>query len=744
MQSCAVKTGVVLLLAAALAGCGGGKSNKTSNVVAQVTLTPSTVSIVAGQVFTGFTFAALNSAGTPVSPVPNFTFNSSNTKVATVSPLGQVCGGVWDSFFVVCNGVDSSGNPVIGTAVITATAEGVSSPPVQVTVHPSVTSIQVSQVGGNPFPGCTSIKQTAQFAAHAFHNGTDITNLVGNFTWTVSTASVATIDQTSGLATAAAPGLTGIIANLGTTSSPAFNFKTCMPVQIILHVNGDPAGMPTESAAMNVGDTRTIEADMIDELGVTTNSAPVTIVSNNSQVASVAGVTLTAVSAGGTGIVAACVPPGCGVGLNLPIYSNLFSVTVNGASPATTVYATSTFAPPSGTSPTLIPIDTSKSPPAAGTAINLPSNGAGQAAVPNSMLFTPTGAKAFLGTSAGVVALDTSANTASLVSDVLGKLLAISPDGSHMIVSNAAPAPDPTTGAVGPIEPRLDHQRLIVLDASNNAAQSFVLAGAVAATFTSDSSKAFVAVNCSPNPCPNGNGNVYVLTFAPSLQSIQSTLNIGAPTDANTSVATLASGPFAYFVSTPGLEVMSTCNNVQQPVANNPPTTSSPQLVGSVANADMIVSVNSTGVDIETATITPLAAPTTISSANCSPGVTYSNQFVDFGQGPFTAQQLLVPTTSAGHIVVLPAGAPRVLAAIPGSAGGEAVPLAGSGATQALSGGLTLDGNTAWVGVGGSNSVHQIILTNDPSTADAVQIPTSFTKSDGSAAPPNLVVVKPK
>src|SRR5262249_3127385 len=153
-----------------------------------------------------------------------------------------------------------------------------------------------------------------------------------------------------------------------------------------LHVNLDTA----TSATLNVGDTKVIQADMVDENNVTTASAPVTILSNNSKVAAVAGVTVTAGSPGGAGLIAVCSPPNCGAGLNLPIYSNLFQVAVNGSSPATNVYATTSFAPPSGTTPTMIPIDTSKTPPAAGTAINLPG-------VPNSLVFAPSGSRAFMG-----------------------------------------------------------------------------------------------------------------------------------------------------------------------------------------------------------------------------------------------------------------------------------------------------------------------------------------------------------
>ena len=64
-----------------------------------------------------------------------------------------------------------------------------------------------------------------------------------------------------------------------------------------------------------------------------------------------------------------------------------------------------------------------------------------------------------------------------------------------------------------------------------------------------------------------------------------------------------------------------------------------------------------------------------------------------------------------------------------------------AGATEALNGSLTPDGATLWVGVAGTNTVDPINLN---SNADEVQIPTTFKKADGSPAPPNLVVIKPK
>src|SRR5262245_31131664 len=102
MRSWGVKTAVLFSTTALLSGCGGGSSSgKTNSIVAQVTLTPSSVSLVAGQV-TPLFFGALNASGTPVTPTPTFTFNTSDPNKVTVGMFqGQAlaCGGVWDSQF---------------------------------------------------------------------------------------------------------------------------------------------------------------------------------------------------------------------------------------------------------------------------------------------------------------------------------------------------------------------------------------------------------------------------------------------------------------------------------------------------------------------------------------------------------------------------------------------------------------------------------------------------------------------
>ena len=703
LRAClALIPGIALLLT----GCGSSSSTSTTNTVAQVTVTPASGSLVAGQVL-ALAASVLNSSGSPVTAL--VTFNSSNTKVATVSPSGLVCGGIWDSAFVVCNGNDASGNPITGSATITATSQGVTSGPIAVSVHPSVTSVSVDAITS---AACFSIAQNHQFTAHAFHNGTEITNSVGDLTWLSSNTGVVSIDA-NGLATAKGPGLASVVVSVGGTTSPATSFRSCLPAKIVLHVSGDPAGNFTFAVAMNVTDTKIVQADMIDENGVVTAPAPVSLVSNNPAVVSLSGATITAVDSGGAGLQAVCVPPSCGSGLNTPIYSNVFSVTVTGISKTTTtVWAASSFPVPTGTIMPIVPIDTSTTPPTVGSPLGLPG-------VPNSIVFDPAGAHAFIGTDVGLVLLDPVAKAVALATTVpVGKVLAVSRDGNSAFISNAAN--NPATGT--PIEPVVANQRLWLFNAANNSVTTFIVPGAVAATFDDDGFRAYAVAN---------NGNIYV--FSPQLSL--ATINIGG---ANLSATTLASGPFVYVANSAGLEVVSTCNNAQQPTANNPPTNSaSVQLVGRVKNKDQIVAVDSTGIDFEIANVIPFSPPVTITAANCTPNVNYNNVFFDFGAGAFTARQLLV-SSDANHIAVLPAGLNRVFVAVPGT--GVSSIVLPAGATEPLTGGLTEDGNTLWLGVSGTNSVDRInLLTN----TDEVHLPMSFKKVDGSPAPPDLVAIRP-
>jgi len=451
---------------------------------------------------------------------------------------------------------------------------------------------------------------------------------------------------------------------------------------------------------------------MVDELGAVTPNAPVTILSNNSTVATIAGTTVTAQSPGGAGLQAVCAPPSCGIGINTPIYSNLFSIFVAGTSPnTTTVYATSTFPNVPGSSIPLIPIDASKTPPVAGTPIFLPG-------FPNSLLFDRSGATGYIGTNNGLATLNTATNVVQLISPIpIGKVLAVSADGNQVIVSNAAI--DSSTG--NPIDPFPSEQRVWLFDKNNNTITTLILTGAVAANFDDDGFRAYVAAS---------NGNVYVLSPFLSAQ----TISLGG---VNRDVTQLPSGPFVYVANSAGLQAIATCNNAVQ--STTPPTNSSNiQFVQSVRDSNMFVAVDSPGIDVESANVANLTPPTTITPANCPGIVNYTNNFFDFGIGAFTANQLLVGSSGL-NIAVMPAGINKVLTLLNGNTVGS-VPLP-AGATEALNGSLTPDGATLWVGVAGTNTVDRINLNTN---ADEVQIPMTFKKADGSPAPPNLVVIRPK
>ena len=720
MRRFAIIPGIIFLLATMLVGCGGGSSSN-NNAVSTVTVSPTSLSLNAGDV-AQITASAQNSSNTTVSA--NFTFSSSNPNLITISNSGLVCGGVWDANFIVCNGKDSSGNPVSGTANVTATASGVTSSPVAVAVHPKVSTVVV-----DPVAGCTSSTQTQQFTAHACSpitphdvsgpcapNASEVTSKVGTFSWGTVDPTVATVD-TNGLATAVNPGQTGVFAIVSGVNSSATPFRTCMPVRIRLHVVGDPPGSPTTSATMTQNQTLNLEADMDDENGVTKNSVTTVNVSSAPTVGSISGTTLTASSFGGAGIVAGCTPPTCGNGFvqPFPVYSNLFRVTVPGSTPSTTVYVASSFSPPTGTLSMVFPVDTGTG--NVGAAINLPG-------VPNSMVMSGSGNKIYLGTNSGLVAIDTASSTAALIDpNALGKVLAVSANGTKVILSNAAK--DPQGNVIQPVGPS---QRVWIFDASNSTTTTFVKPGAVAARIAPDGFRDYIVTN-------DGTGNIYV--FSPSL-SLQ-TINIAGN---STDVTYLPSNSFAYVANSAGLEVIATCNNAQQPTANNPPTNSSTiQLVQPIANTDGFVAVDSTGVDVETATVTQLTPPLIMSPASCVPGVSYSNQFIDFGVGAFTASKLFV-ATDGSRIAVLPVGNSNVLSAVPGASPTiAAIPLAGGG-TQALSGGMTPDGKTLWVGVAGTNNLDKIDLTTN-SDVKQIALP-NLKKSDGTPAPPDIVVVQPK
>ncbi len=182
------------LLSVVLTGCGGGTSATTATTtVATITVTPKTASVAVDQ-FQTFSATAQDSSGSNVSGVA-FSWTSSAPAVASIAS-----GGVSQSHSV-------------GTTQITASASGVTSAPVTLTVTPTVTSVTIS-----PRTATVAVNGTQQFTATALDaNGNTISGVV--FAWNCSFAGVATIDN-NGVATGVAPGTVTIIASASGLQSP--------------------------------------------------------------------------------------------------------------------------------------------------------------------------------------------------------------------------------------------------------------------------------------------------------------------------------------------------------------------------------------------------------------------------------------------------------------------------------------------------------------------------------------------
>ncbi len=504
---------LVLIAVVILPGCGGGGDSSTApnNTVATVTVSPASLSMEFGQVV-ALSGLAQNSAGETV--LQTFTYKSDNTAVVTVSTSGNVCAGTWDTTFIVCT---PSATP--GSTTITVTAGGITKT-VPVNTHRRIASVAVTSTG----VACTSQTKTQQFTAKAFaSDGTDITSTVGAAFWTSTNIEVATLD-TAGLATAKKPGSSNIVATINNVVSVPLTMVTCPPASIVIkEKDSNPA---VTSFTLDAAATKTLAADVIDTLGNPITDISLTYSSSQLSVASVtsSGV-ITAANAGYTGVVASCAPPTCNAGLNTPVYSNLVTVTVNGTS-STTVYATGK------TAVSIIPIDTTTN--VAGTAIAIPTVAVSSVATNpaiNSLLFSGDGLAGFIGTDLALFGLNPTNNTLTNVGSLPGKVLAVAPNGSRVVISNSA------AGLVYVFNPTAT---------PTPTTETFAIPNATAAAFSPDGAKAYIFSGTT----------VYVYSPAFALRSFP-------VSSAVTDGTVLTQGNYAYLAGDVGstLSARATCND---------------------------------------------------------------------------------------------------------------------------------------------------------------------------------------
>ncbi|HSR06077.1 MAG TPA: hypothetical protein VLM42_02910, partial [Bryobacteraceae bacterium] len=546
------------------------------------------------------------------------------------------------------------------------------------------------------------------------------------------TSSNTITDTRFGVATAKVPGKTRVNAVVGpaiSTPDPNYHelirphqavpadFTVCPVSQITIADNASPATtLPLASAG-----TLTLKPTVTDSRGVpvflsktdTSGTTPTTtaifgltwtslfpIPAGVSAAAAAGTATVTATSnPGTTTIIASCTPPACNLGLGA-IYSNAFVVPVSGTSSGTTVYVGSSApAPDSNTTApgkTLYPITTSDN--KVGTAITLGD-------VPNSMAFNRTGTLLYMGSASGLMTVTTAVNTASTpLTTAPGKILAISPNNTFIVLS--------------------DNSKVYVVDVTTNAVQTFNIAGATAADFAPDSSRAYIV---------GGNQlTVYASGIFPVPQSLT-----GA-----TDVNFLASGPFGYIADPAGLSVRATCNDLSSLVPYDTgtaapiPISPAPTFVRALPDGLHLITASSP--DMNLIKVTTDAKGFLSPATGCAPNVSNTIATTAALGTSFTPRQLIVSGDGTKAFVLSNSG--TLLGATIDISAGTVTPVSislqtsvsgtpQSATVQQTTGGITTDGKLLFFG-GNDNQIHRIDLTATTPTDTPITLaspPTGFT-----------------
>ncbi len=447
--------------------CNGlGYGPKVTDLYA-ITLTPQNtgISLAFGQTRQISSPSATNCKGGTVS-VGSYSYGTTNNQLVDISPSGNMCAGTWNrntgggiGDYTICNApspLPNTNNLPYATAYVTAAAQSVTSNPVQVFVHPQISSI--SLVGPNK---CLSQTQTAQLDAQACYStvvgnvqtqvlmcapaGTPSANYacplppnvtsvptcpasIGTPTYTVGTGSVANINSENNVITAELPGTTAITASIAGSGSSAGYFSTCPPASISVSLNGNTTGTVTQ------GVTQNLVTKVLDTNGNSITGLSLDYQSTNPLDISVSsGGAITASFPGAASVYAICQPGTCNpapinqVGVNgtgLAISSNAVDLTVPGTASSYVWYG----AP--GQSQYFVPVELLTG--SVGAPVRLPY-------VPNSMAMDRTATTLYFGSSHELMTVSTSTNTVTgQYPGLPGVVLAVAPNNTSVLVNDQA------------------------------------------------------------------------------------------------------------------------------------------------------------------------------------------------------------------------------------------------------------------------------------------------------------------
>lgn len=774
--------------------CNGGDSGPIVGQVSTITLTPKIfgISLNQGQIGQVSTPTATDCKGSSVT-VSSFTYGvfdangHATLDVADVVPsgtnAGKLCAGTWNrntgggiADFTTCNVTGKT-----GTVFVVASGNGANSNPLPIFVHPKVTNVvlgnptpsnacaatddavnaanqssnccQLSKqatVTADPYVGdkCISQSSTAQLVARAFDaNGNNITCSVGHLTFAAQSTSVVTIDE-NGVATAQQPGSTVISANLTQAGSSAGFFSTCPPVSIALSV---PNTGGQTSVTVNQNNTQPLSAVAIDQYGKTLTGLALDFLSTTPTTIPAASTgTVTPTFPGAASITAVCQPPNCNpspnnqIGLfgnGKPIASNPVNVTTPGTN-STLLWIASTG------SRYIVPIDfTNPSSTTSPQLKRLPY-------APNSMVISNDGSTIYLGSPIELMVYNATTNSILREDNTVeGQVLAISPDGTTLIIS----------------DPR---KQLIYLYASAGTITSTYGGVATHAEFTPDNQTVYITmgnVDANGKVTPNNQLLVHSNFTGWNLTTL------GAP---SSDVAVTVPSVGAYLAGSPTTG-RSYCASTT--ITGTPPNVTSianefyPLADSATVTTDRIVATND-GLHILGATATggasltdlgfnapglppppaagrPVGAcPDTIVPATFFANQRGSTRTVALnGVNSATAITGIIPTSDSKLAFVTYTGSGSLPAYA--TASGTVTPITLTGATAPVAGTISSDNTTVYVGTTGDNRVHLINTVpttpaDDPTKAITPNLPgydpATLQDIPSQSATPDLLVQHPR
>ena len=761
--------------------CNGLGYGLKDTDVASIVLNPQTtgISLAFGQTQQASAPSAQNCKGTAASFSGKYAYGTTNNLLVDISPTGNICAGTWNrntgggiADYTICNKPNpppSTGGLPYGIAYITASAQSVTSNPVEVFVHAQVTSVTL--VGPQT---CLSQGQEARLDAQACFVGSNnqqqllcapssvasanyacplppgvisvpnCTAAIGTLNYNVATAAIASINNETNQITAAQPGTTEISASVAGGSSSAGYFSTCPPQSISLTLaNGAETGTITQGVQQNMVTT------VLD-----TNNLPINGLSLDYQstdpvdISVAAGGGITTTFPGVASIYAICQPTSCNPspineigmdGTGLSITSNPVTVTTPGTASQYIWLA----AP--GQSQYFVPVELLTG--TVGTPVRLPY-------VPNSMGMDRGGTDLYFGSSRELMICSALTNQITKQdTSVPGVVLAVAPDNSLVLINdqqrqvfyvyNPNSGIASTAGGVGNAAAWTpDVKTLYITDnASLGAGHSDTL-------YVYNQNTGWTTYPLPPSPlaqgplAPNVGVPITMQTPALTIPSVGAYLR-GSPTEAHTWCPSGTVGNVAFYPL--GDTVLDASNNPVQ--TDTLAATTDGQHILGAALIHGGVTLSDIGVAIPSGecpgagsnTLTPLTIHHTLNQAQLT-------------RIKATAVNRVVASPASNLAFVTYTGStPGALLPyyVPGSGGAAGtvgyLTLGGSAAsaiTAPLAGAFSPDNTLFFVSTAGDNLVHYIsvpLVTTNPAKADTEQIapnlPACTPLADGGVDP---------